>query len=103
MTLLLENGVLELRFTVDLDATIFTLRSTVSLIPNSWYTVITGYQNEFVYLQVDSEPDQMRSVFKELFNHQKDHYLYLGGKHDCIVWGHCPERPSDFDGCIKEV
>lgn len=107
LALVIDNGLLELQFTLDLDVNVSILKSSVPLQPNSWFTAVAGYQNGLVFLQVNDEPKLTERISKHLFSHHRDHFLYLGGLDGSVpkyqITGQSSGMATDFDGCLKQV
>ncbi|XP_065079320.1 uncharacterized protein LOC135702217 isoform X2 [Ochlerotatus camptorhynchus] len=107
LALVIDRGMIELRFSLDLDVNVSILKSSVPLHPNSWYTAAAGYQKGSVYFQLNDEPTLTESISKNLFSHHRDHFLYLGGLDDSVpqyrIPGKFSDKATDFDGCLKEL
>ncbi|XP_058829833.1 basement membrane-specific heparan sulfate proteoglycan core protein-like [Topomyia yanbarensis] len=104
LALVIADGRLELRFSMDLDIRVNSLKSTVLLEKAVPYRVNFGYRNEFVFFAVNDEPESLKSIFGDLLSTSDYGYsLYLGGQDRHTVWNRCPDIERGFDGCIAEL
>uniref|UniRef100_A0A182Q2V3 Peptidase S1 domain-containing protein n=1 Tax=Anopheles farauti TaxID=69004 RepID=A0A182Q2V3_9DIPT len=102
ITLLVKAGRIELRFTTDAHLHTIYLESSEMLVTGRWYRLQAGYRDGEVYLQVNDEPEVVRSVLWTVLPADRQHTVFLGG----VRWQGFINRQRDvkkgLDGCIRE-
>uniref|UniRef100_A0A182FR49 Basement membrane-specific heparan sulfate proteoglycan core protein n=1 Tax=Anopheles albimanus TaxID=7167 RepID=A0A182FR49_ANOAL len=103
MAVILNDGAIELRYTVAGKIKPLVLRSTVPIQTGRWYSVSTGrVRNGSGFLQVDEEPVISNDTYRNIAIMLKS-MVYVGGYDKRLVISKELGVTRGFEGCIAEL